>query len=235
MFSFRSHGFYFFPHFTWNHIVLYLSGDKRWLPFCSESTKLIQLFCLLLSNGAGLPRRISLHCQIPVPFLISDQGESLLMGRKTLSPRDLRNQKKMNRPKFCKNAFILDKQIMVHSYRGILFSNNKKGPLMHKTWMHVTRVWKNARHKSMYYVYFILCLWNPRRDESNLKWQKVGSGYLELQVGVVWDGAQGTFRHDGNAPLSVYWLQEKLHRCKLKWSLNGCILLYVFATSTKML
>lgn len=27
-----------------------LSADKRWLPFCSESTKLIQLLCLLLSN-----------------------------------------------------------------------------------------------------------------------------------------------------------------------------------------
>lgn len=82
-FSFQSHSFYFLPHFTWNNIIFSVSGDKRWLPFCSESTKLIQLFCLLLSNWAGLPRRISLHCQILIPFLIIDRGESLLVGGKS--------------------------------------------------------------------------------------------------------------------------------------------------------
>ena len=96
--SCHSYGFYFFLHFTWNNIISSLSGFKRWLPFCSEYTKQIQLLCLLLSNRAGLPRRISLCCQILVPFLIIDQGESLLVRGRAGNQETWEIKKKLTAP-----------------------------------------------------------------------------------------------------------------------------------------
>ena len=70
---------------------------------------------------------------------------------------------------------------------GILFSNKRNGLLMHATSTHIKCIGRKP-DTTVGTLCISLCVYETL-EETNLKWQKVGNGYLELQVKVVWDRA----------------------------------------------
>lgn len=139
------------------------------------------------------------------------------MRRRSLWPRDWRS-KTISLSRVLWKTFISDQQTVVFlttECYSVMKGAGRRRTQHGWNWNVIER---SLTQDSPGLCVFPSFAWDSGGDTSTLQGQEVGRGHLGFQVGIVWGGAQGPSRDDGNVPSSVSWLWWKLCvNMKWKW------------------